>query len=414
LACGIRLGYFLGFSPEVLGKAVEVAGLEKHRRELNRVVKAGAIPSLSLSEAELRAQLAQTRDRRRRLESNLAAFRVDEQYAEHQVEADRLSGLLRNLNDQALALRQRERELQEATHEEQLPPIPAMDVNQQLKTLYDEVGVVLPEAVARRFDEVSEFHTSVVKNRQLFLQNELQSVGEQLRQTLASIQQADAERGAIMELLERSMALETFRSAQQEVTELDTTIADLGNRLNLAQALAQDGLRLKAMAVEAEHGVRTEREEQASILDNAMALFHELGEEIYTVREASLLITPTDKGILQIVPKIDGDASTGIAEVKPFLLDIVCLITAIKMGRAPRMLIHDSLLFDSMDERQMASCLNIGARLADRHGFQYIVTLNSDRLEGAERTGFDPRDYVMSPVLTDAGEDGGLFGFRFV
>ena len=413
LACGIRIGYFLGFSPEVLGKAVEVAALEKHRADLNRVVKAGAIPALSLSEAELRAELAQARDRRRRLEADLTAFRVDEQYAEHQREADRLSGILRDLNDQALALRQRERELQEATNEEQSPTVSVADVNKQLRVLYDEVGVVLPDMVARRFDEVSDFHASVVRNRQMFLRNELQSAVEQLRQVEATIGQVGADRAAVMDLLNQSMALETFRSAQRDVTELDVTITDLEHRLNQVQALTQDGLRLKAMAVEAEDALRTEREEQAVTLDEAMALFHELGEEIYSDREASLLIRPTDKGLLQIVPKIDGDASTGIAEVKTFLLDMVCLVEAIKTGRAPRVLVHDSLLFDSMDDRQMSSCLNIGARFAEQHGFQYIVTLNSDRLEAAEREGFDRRNYVIEPRLTDRGQDGGLFGFRF-
>ena len=86
---------------------------------------------------------------------------------------------------------------------------------------------------------------------------------------------------------------------------------------------------------------------------------------------------------------------------------------AIKANRAPRILVHDSLLFDSMDDRQVASCLNIGARMADKYGFQYIVTLNSDRLAAAEAEGFERRDYVIEPVLTDADASGGLFGFRF-
>lgn len=66
-----------------------------------------------------------------------------------------------------------------------------------------------------------------------------------------------------------------------------------------------------------------------------------------------------------------------------------------------------------MDDRQVASCLNIGARLADKIGFQYIVTLNSDRLTAAENEGFERRNYAIDPILTDAGETGGLFGFRF-
>ena len=39
--------------------------------------------------------------------------------------------------------------------------------------------------------------------------------------------------------------------------------------------------------------------------------------------------------------------------------------------------------------------------------------LNSDTLDRAERNGFDRSDYVVEPTLSDVGEDGGLFGFRF-
>ena len=66
-----------------------------------------------------------------------------------------------------------------------------------------------------------------------------------------------------------------------------------------------------------------------------------------------------------------------------------------------------------MDDRQLASCLNIGARLAEKYEFQYIVTLNTDRLEAAEKIGFDRSDYPIPVSLTDNGESGGLFGFRF-
>ncbi|MDR1449606.1 MAG: DUF2326 domain-containing protein [Propionibacteriaceae bacterium] len=414
LDCGIRVGYLLGLSPEILGQAVEVDALEKHRTALNKAIKAGALPTLSSSEAELRAHLASVRDRRSRLELHLKGFRVDGQYAEHQSEADRLSARLRDLNDQGLVLRQRKRELEEATEEEQLPTLPVADLNRQLRAMYEEVGLVLPDVVARRFDEVFDFHASVVRNRKLFLRSELQAVNEQLRVIAAETTTASANRAVVMDLLQQSMALETFRSAERDLTELDATVTDLERRLEQVQALAQDGLHLQAMAIQAETGLRAEYAERAATLDEAMAMFTRLGQEIYSDRSVSFLIEATKKGVLKVEPKIDGDASSGISEVKTFLLDVVCLITAIKADRAPRLLVHDSLLFDSMDDRQMASCLNIGARLAEEHGFQYIVTTNSDRLEAAEREGFERRDRVIDPVLTDKGETGGLFGFRFV
>ena len=414
VACGIRIGYLLGFSPDVLNKAIEVSELEKHRTALRKAIRAGALPSLRLSDAELRAQLAKVKSRRRRMEHELAGFRVDEQYADHQRRADQLSAELRRLNDSALALRRRQREIEEVTRAEQPSAASADDADDRLRVMYEEVGLVLPDATTRRFDEVAEFHASVIRNRRLFLQSELESVQERLRTAKERIARLDAERAQVMELLDQSMALDTFRKAEAELTGLDAAIADLEQRLQQAEALTEGDLKRKAMALNAQTALRTEYAERAEALDEAMALFSQLGREIYSDRDVSLLIEPTGKGVLKVVPRIDGDSSTGISEVKTFLLDIVCLVTAIRGSRAPRILVHDSLLFDSMDERQIASCLNIGARLADEHGFQYIVTMNSDRLEAVEREGFERRDYVIDPILTDKGDTGGLFGFRFV
>ncbi|GGK31599.1 hypothetical protein GCM10010124_25520 [Pilimelia terevasa] len=44
---------------------------------------------------------------------------------------------------------------------------------------------------------------------------------------------------------------------------------------------------------------------------------------------------------------------------------------------------------------------------------QYIVTMNSDDLEKAQRRGFDADPHVLPQRLTDQFEAGGLFGFRF-
>ncbi|MCS4532305.1 DUF2326 domain-containing protein [Corynebacterium sp. ES2730-CONJ] len=409
---GVRIGYLLGFSPEILTKVGEVSALEKNRKALNKAISEGALSSIALSEPELRARLARTREKRSRLESNLSEFRVDEQYADHQTEADHLTHAIRDLNDEGLALEQRKHDLELAMADER-PSIAGTELGNQLKNMYAEIGIVLPEAVIRRFGEVAEFHTSVVKNRQLFLQAELASVGQRLSEIQMKRQELDRLRAELMLLLNDSMALETFRNAEREISDFDARIADLERRLNLVQNISATSLQLRAMESEAEAGVRTEIAEREEAIEAVIVLFQQLGEEIYSDRSVSLLIDVTRKGVLKVVPKIDGDASSGILGVKTFLLDMVCVVTAIRIGRCPRILVHDSQLFDSMDDRQIASCLNIGARLADEVGFQYIVTLNSDRLTAVEAEGFDRRGYVVNPILTDAGEGGGLFGFRF-
>ena len=42
-----------------------------------------------------------------------------------------------------------------------------------IEKLYNEAGVVLPGTVARRFEEVSQFHQAIVRNRKAHLSSEV-------------------------------------------------------------------------------------------------------------------------------------------------------------------------------------------------------------------------------------------------
>ena len=97
-----------------------------------------------------------------------------------------------------------------------------------------------------------------------------------------------------------------------------------------------------------------------------------------------------------------------------FCFDMMLMEICQKQGRRPGFLIHDSHLFDGVDERQVAKALQLGAERAEASGFQYIVTMNSDALpKDGFRGKFKIRDHVLDTVLTDATETGGLFGLRF-
>lgn len=412
---GVRVGHLLGLSSEILAKSGEVEQLNKQGRAIRKAVKEGAIAHLSLDEPKLRAQLANLRRQRDRTRESLRAFKVDEQYSEHQRLADRLSGSIQLLNDEGIALQRRNRELYSALRDE-VDPAEDDALRDKLNRVYEELGVVLPDLVGRRYDEVAEFHQSVVRNRRFFLQQELDSVRARLVAIDGERKALDAQRSEVLRLLSETVALDTFLAAQRDLAKLEADVADLERRVEATVSISQISDQVKLKTAELVTAVRAELHERSDSLDESISLFGELGAEIYTDRDASLLVAPTDKGVLKVTPHISGDASTGVRSVETFMFDIVCLIAAIESRRAPRILVHDSHLFDAIDGRQIASCLNIGARLAEAHGFQYLVTLNSDFVDLVETQSegaFDAEPYIMSTRLTDATEDGGIFGFRF-
>lgn len=72
---------------------------------------------------------------------------------------------------------------------------------------------------------------------------------------------------------------------------------------------------------------------------------------------------------------------------------------------------HDSAIFADVDSRQIASALTLAERESKRHGFQYICTMNHDSVPRDDLGGLDFDGHVRLR-LTDATDDGGLFGFR--
>lgn len=410
---GVKLGYLFGLSPEILVKAGEISALERQRSAVRAAVREGAIAHLSLDEAGLRTELAEARRRRDRVEQSLAEFRVDEQYGDHQELADALTRRIQAINDEALALQRRMGDINQAL-EFEVSAAGDDDALERLVRLYAEVGLVLPESVTRRFEEVQEFHASVVSNRRTFLQRELQEVTDRKGRAEVARRDLDSQRAEVMRVLRDSVALETFMDAQRSFAEQSSDVADLGRRLEAAVRFSKIGESIRMETAAAVGAVRGEIEEREGPLDQIIAMYSELAREIYDDRAARLRIAPTTRAILKVEPQIDGDASEGIRGVETFLLDMVCIVSALPLGRAPGLLVHDSHLFDSVDRRQVASCLNIGARLAAEYGFQYVVTMNSDFLESVESEGaFDRSEYAIDTVLTDATDDGGLFGFRF-
>jgi len=110
---------------------------------------------------------------------------------------------------------------------------------------------------------------------------------------------------------------------------------------------------------------------------------------------------------------MQGNRSKGINNMQIFCFDMMLMAMCQKRGMGANFLIHDSHLFDGVDGRQVMRALKVGAEMAHKLGFQYIVSLNQDDAFKEEEEGFDLNDYILPVRLTDSGEDGGLFGVRF-
>lgn len=416
---GVRIGFLLGLDPGILSKAGTVAKLKQQQKALRSASEDGALEGFDLDVPGLEGRLAAARRRRDRTSENLQGFSVDERYREHQDEANALSLRIRSINDRALALDHRLKEIDETLEVE--VGLFEDDSGEDAATfrVYEEIGLLLPEVVTARYEQVREFHRSVISNRRLHLQSERGHLVETLSSAEAERSELDQRRASILTLLRNSVALDTFLLAERSLAELESDVADLEKQVDLAKRFDGIGDDIKIASLNAKQAVSAELSSHQTPIDEARAYFTELAQEIYgqskqNPKEAELRIgASAASGSLAVEPRISGDASEGIRSVETFLLDIVLMKASIAADRNPRVLIHDSHLFDSVDSEQVADCINIGARLADELGFQYIVTMNSDDLRSAEAesdSGLDATAYLLNTQLSDETDDQRLYG----
>jgi len=400
----MAISYLIGFDWTIAQQWETVRQKERQIRELKRIVGQGGLSGILDSAASLRSRLVVAQEKLKRITTTLSSFRVLEQYHELESEASKITRELSELADESELDRTYIGELETAMKVEN-PPTPA-----NLTHLYEEAGIVLGEAVLRRYEDVLKFHESVVRNRRSYLQGEYNSALERMSSRDAKRKVLDQRRSELMGMLKSHGALDQFVSLQAEHGRLQAEVETLKYRFEAAEKLESANSSFELDRGRLEERLRQEFGERSAVLDDAIRTFSRIVEDLYG--EPGQLEFHTTRNGPQIRIAIQGDRSRGIGNMEIFCFDMVLQHMCARQKIGPGFLVHDSQLFDGVDPRQTGRALAVGARLTQELGFQYIVTLNSDVLSELP-SDFKVEPFVLPQRMTDATESGGLFGIRF-
>ena len=398
--------YLVGLDSTIPARFQELRAQEKIAKELRRTAMSGELGRYFGRAAELRTQLTVSEARANQLRAQLEQFRVVEHYAELEREASDITKQASDMSVDDVADQELVRELQAALDAESAPG------TENLQSLYREAGVVLPDATRRRLAEVERFHATIVENRRSHLSAEIESAEARVAERYRRKERFDRRRAEIMRLLQSGGALEHYTDMREELGRIQGDCEALRQRLETAERLESTRTQLDMERNRLVERLRDDVRERDDIVKEAILRFEELSQSLYE-RAGSLTVSATRNGPSFDV-HIEGERSRGITNMQIFCFDMMLTEMGMERGRWPGFLIHDSHLFDGVDERQVAKALQLGAERAERQGFQYIVTLNSDAVpQEGFRKGFDLYGHAIEPRLTDAEETGGLFGLRF-
>lgn len=402
----VSICYLLGLDWSIPGRFQELRAQEKVAQELRKAARSGDLGRFFGKAADLRTKLTVAEARAVRLRQQLETFEVVPEYKALEREANEITREIDGMNVENVIDGDLLQQLRASLVGEDAP-----DLGDVTK-LYAEAGVVLPDMVRRRFDEVERFHRTIIENRRAHLTAEIASAEARIAERDQRTVDRDRRRRQIMGVLRSGGALEHYTSLREEAGRAEAEVEGLRQRLDTAERIESTKAELDIERANLTKALRDDIHERTDIIREAILIFESLSESLYE-KAGSLTIGETGSGP-QFEVHIDGQRSKGITNMQIFCFDLMLTEISLKNGRGPGLLVHDSHLFDGVDERQVAKALQLGAERAEAAGFQYIVTMNSDALprEGF-KAGFDIRSYVMDTKLTDATDTGGLFGLRF-
>lgn len=401
----MALMFLLGLDWKIARDWQTVRDREKTLEELKKAARNGAFGSIIGKAADLRTELTIQEARLKKLYMELESFNVLPEYREFEIESAKLTRQINELANENTIDFSAIRDLKNAL-ESEVPP-----AHEELQAVYQEAGIVLSSLVKRRYEDVKNFHESVIRNRRDYLSSELEAAELRIEQRDCKKKQLDKRRREILNILKSHGALEQFLKLQGELGRLESEVESLRQRFEAAEQLEGTKNELEIERNRLTIRLRRDFSEQRDRLAEAIVAFEEISQRLYE-SAGSMTVDETSNGPVFKFP-MQGERSKGIKNMQIFCFDMMLMRLCAKRRIGPGFLIHDSHLFDGVDGRQVISALRVGAEIAQELKFQYIVTMNEDDAFKEVIEEFDLNDYVIPIKLTDATEDGGLFGIRF-
>jgi uncharacterized protein YydD (DUF2326 family) len=403
----VNLSYLLGLDWQIPFEFTKIRLREKTLEELRKAVKAGALGQVVGTVAELRPQVTIADAKAEKLRRELAGFEVHESYKELSKRAGQAKSEMQAIVRRTVSLNENLEHLEAALKSEKPPQ------RSDIQQLYAAAGIELPGVALRRFDEVSSFYESVVANRRVHLENEIAGLKAQIAAEEAAVVRLDRERSTILQGLDGRGALDDFLALQRDLAEWDAQAATLRERFKAAEVLEGESTKLNIDRANLQRRLQEDHHIRSAALDEAILIIADAIARLYDDRASRFVVEATDNGP-EFRISIEGDRGGGISNMEIFCFDLALFkVVTARLG-GPGFLLHDSHLFDGVDERQIAGALQLGQEATEGKKLQYIVTMNSDifaRLPLPKT--IDASKVVLQTRLSDDGEGGGLFGFRF-
>ncbi len=378
----------------------------KRLDQLKKAAEQGDLDSVSGDLAALEADEIRLDQETSELAASVEAFRVEPDYELLQADADESSAeinhlLTDNIRDRRLV------SLYSVSVEGEHPP--SLD---RLEEVYASAVVELGGAVRRSLEQVLDFHSDLVANRRDYLAAEIDRLQEAIEERQGRIDELDEARAAVIQRLAGVGAMGELMQLQRRLGEMEGRLAQLRARIGDARKFRSGSSDLRVEREKLFQRTDLDLREREESRRELIARFGRITRELYG-EAGRLEIGVREQSGYDFAVDIDRKGSQGVDRMAIFAFDIAVAELWSLNDPSPGFLVHDSTIFDGVDERQRALGLKVAFESSRDHGYQYLALLNSDEIPRSDLPDWFDVEQLTRLTLTDASDEGCLLGFRY-
>jgi uncharacterized protein YydD (DUF2326 family) len=321
--------------------------------------------------------LTELEEQIKKIESDIAAFQVAEDYHDIQHEADEIKNLLFGLNNEIVIIQNNIKNIEKSLFVDTVTPMSVSD----LEKVYNESKLFFSETVKKTLHDVELFYENLIANR-------IRRLSEQKTQLLIALTEKSSQQIELQKKFDEKMkylgdhqAIDVFLALSQKSAGLKSQKDNLVKYQGLQAEYKSKRRKAKKELLDLDEITDKYLLEIEENTKSIKEYFRSLAKLFYQ-NSAAGLIVETNEGENQLAfnidPRIESDASDGINNVKIFCYDLSILFEG--KNHNVDFVFHDSRLFDGIDERQKTVMFNIVKIVFSNSAKQYIATVNQNQL----------------------------------
>lgn len=330
---------------------------------------------------EVKAQFNSMSDELNKLEQAIDNFKSNEAFNSLEKELIQLETQLDELREEQKIVRYEYNKIKTL-------PKPERIDDKEVELVYNHFKTDLGSAIVKNFNDVLAFKNKVEEFQNVLINQKAKELENKLDEITKKIRLYDDEYAEKVKIIDKKGVLKNLKSSLKIYEDKKESFSHLKflfqqydkndkTKKLLSLERTKETLEMDGVLEQIDHIIASFTDSLLGIHESIMGN-QECSFEIKTVEN------PKRKDPIEINMRIFDDGSHSVNRTKVFIYDVALMFNKYTRIRHPLFLIHDNI-FD-VDQDTLVQCLNYLQTQEEKYrDFQYILTLNRDKIENEEK-----------------------------